>query len=74
MSLARGLTVRPFTEEDRGKVIALVPRLAIGVARWRDPRAVVAAALEWVAESMAEARRRIGRCSSLNRIGALSAL
>jgi ribosomal protein S18 acetylase RimI-like enzyme len=48
-------TVRPFAEGDRDAVVALAPRLAIGVASWRDPSAVIASALEWVAESMAEA-------------------
>jgi ribosomal protein S18 acetylase RimI-like enzyme len=55
MSVAGGMTVRPFAEGDREAVVALAPRLAIGVASWRDRRAVVAAALEWVAESIAEA-------------------
>jgi ribosomal protein S18 acetylase RimI-like enzyme len=55
MSCPRSLTVRAFDEADRDAVVALAPRLCIGVASWRDPEAVAGAALEWVAESMARA-------------------
>ncbi|MEP6527568.1 MAG: GNAT family N-acetyltransferase [Nocardioidaceae bacterium] len=60
MSSPRSLKVRAFDEADRDAVVALAPRLSIGVAHWRDPKAVVAAALEWVAESMARAASEDG--------------
>jgi ribosomal protein S18 acetylase RimI-like enzyme len=60
VSSPRGLSIRTFDEADRDAVVALAPRLCIGVAPWRDPDAVVAAALEWVADSMARAASKDG--------------
>ena len=47
--------VRAFRPEDREQVLALAPRLAEGVASWRDPVGVARAATDWVTGSMASA-------------------
>ncbi|MFI7417554.1 GNAT family N-acetyltransferase [Nonomuraea sp. NPDC049684] len=52
--------IRPFREEDRPGVLALAPRLAEGVAAWRDPGAAVRAAERWLAGSVAAAEERRG--------------
>ncbi|MGH3456071.1 MAG: GNAT family N-acetyltransferase [Nocardioidaceae bacterium] len=44
--------IRPYAPPDRDAVLALAPRLTQGVAPWRDPDAVHAAALEWVRGSI----------------------
>lgn len=49
------MQVRRYAEADRAAVIALAPRLTEGVAGWRDRRAVRAAVLGWVTESLAAA-------------------
>ncbi|MFF4412572.1 GNAT family N-acetyltransferase [Streptosporangium sp. NPDC001559] len=46
------ITVRPYLPEDRDAVLALAPRLAEGVAAWRDPDAVNTAVLDWVTGSL----------------------
>ncbi|MFI7534534.1 GNAT family N-acetyltransferase [Streptosporangium sp. NPDC049376] len=46
------ITVRPYLPEDRAAVLALAPRLAEGVATWRDPGAVGTAVLGWVTGSL----------------------
>ncbi len=43
--------VRPATDRDRDAVLALAPRLAVGVASWRDPRSAVRSAEGWLAGS-----------------------
>ncbi|MFC7621405.1 GNAT family N-acetyltransferase [Microlunatus sp. GCM10028923] len=42
------LKVRRYTADDQPAVLALAPRLAVGVAPWRDPEAVVAAVSGWI--------------------------
>ena len=44
--------IRPFQPGDRSQVLALAPRLAEGVAPWRDPAAVRRAAENWLQTSM----------------------
>jgi ribosomal protein S18 acetylase RimI-like enzyme len=44
--------VRPFRPHDREQVLALAPRLAEGVASWRDPVGVASAATSWITGSM----------------------
>lgn len=46
--------VRPFAASDRDAVLGLVPRLAIGIAPWRDPGAMLTATRGWVDGSIAE--------------------
>jgi len=46
------ISIRPYRPEDRGQVMALAPRLTEGVAAWRDPDAVLAAARGWVSGSL----------------------
>lgn len=43
--------VRPALDGDRGAVLALAPRLAVGVASWRDSQAAARAAEGWLAGS-----------------------
>ncbi|MEU5864787.1 MULTISPECIES: hypothetical protein [unclassified Nonomuraea] len=52
--------VRPFREEDRPGVLALAPRLAEGVASWRDAEAAARAAERWLTGSVASAGERRG--------------
>lgn len=44
--------IRPFRPGDRSQVLVLAPRLAEGVAPWRDPAAVRSAAENWLETSM----------------------
>lgn len=43
--------IRPYRAGDRDQVMALAPRLAEGVAPWRDPAAVAAAVQGWIHSS-----------------------
>ncbi|MEU6719024.1 GNAT family N-acetyltransferase [Nonomuraea sp. NPDC046802] len=54
------LQIRPAHDQDHQAVIALAPRLAIGVAAWRDPEAAMGAARQWLDGSMAAAKERRG--------------
>ena len=45
-------TIRPFDPSDRDAVVALAPRLTIGIARWRDPDAFLAAVHRWIEGSI----------------------
>ncbi|MGA9749781.1 MAG: GNAT family N-acetyltransferase [Nocardioides sp.] len=45
--------IRAFRREDRDAVMALAPRLTLGVASWRDPDAVLRSVTEWVQGSIA---------------------
>lgn len=47
--------IRPVQPGDRNQVLALAPRLAEGVAAWRDPEAVLRAVHGWVTSSLAAA-------------------
>jgi hypothetical protein len=40
--------IRPVRDEDHRAVLALAPRLAEGVAAWRDPEAAAHAAQQWL--------------------------
>jgi ribosomal protein S18 acetylase RimI-like enzyme len=57
MAASQPVQVRPFQPADRDQVLALAPRLAEGVASWRDPAAVEVAVHGWVADSVAAAGR-----------------
>jgi ribosomal protein S18 acetylase RimI-like enzyme len=46
------ITIREYASPDRDAVMALAPRLAEGVAPWRDPAAVLAAVTGWVRDSL----------------------
>jgi ribosomal protein S18 acetylase RimI-like enzyme len=47
------LGIRPASPEDYPALLDLSPRLAIGVAPWRDPAKVAAAVREWIESSLA---------------------
>ena len=44
--------VRPFEPGDRDSVLGLAPRLLIGMAPWRDPKAFLAATRGWIEGSI----------------------
>jgi hypothetical protein len=44
--------VAPYSPDDREALLALVPRLCVGVARWRSREGVRAAARAWIEESI----------------------
>ena len=46
------MPVRPYRASDRAAVLALAPRLTVGVASWRDPHAVAKAVAGWVRDSL----------------------
>lgn len=52
---AHAVRARRYEERDRAAVLALAPRLAEGVAAWRDPAAVDTAVQGWVHGSLAAA-------------------
>ncbi|MFC4112545.1 GNAT family N-acetyltransferase [Nonomuraea zeae] len=52
--------IRPVRDEDRQAVLALAPRLAEGVAAWRDPGAATDAARRWLTDSITAAQDRRG--------------
>jgi ribosomal protein S18 acetylase RimI-like enzyme len=54
------VAIRPARESDRPGVLALAPRLAVGVAPWRDQAAAVAAGGRWLEDSLASAGRGEG--------------
>ena len=47
------IRVRPYESADRAFVLGLVPRLTIGIARWRDAGRMAAAMGRFVAEDLA---------------------
>jgi len=47
--------IRPAGPEDYPTLLDLSPRLAIGVAPWRDPAKVATAVREWIESSLASA-------------------
>jgi ribosomal protein S18 acetylase RimI-like enzyme len=53
--VTESIVVRPCRTEDHAAVLALAPRLTIGVAPWRDPDAVREAVTGWVRDSLAQA-------------------
>lgn len=48
------LRIRSCTPDDRNAVLALAPRLTIGVAPWRDSSAVQRAVRGWLIDSLAD--------------------
>lgn len=44
--------VRPFAPADRDAVLALAPRLTVGIAPWLDPDAVLTAARGWITAAL----------------------
>jgi ribosomal protein S18 acetylase RimI-like enzyme len=57
---AAGITVRPATGADAAAVLELAPRLAEGVAPWRDQAEARAAGRRWLEDSLAAAARGQG--------------
>jgi ribosomal protein S18 acetylase RimI-like enzyme len=64
---SQGTTIRTATEDDKPAVLLLAPRLAEGLAAWRDSKAAVAAAQQWLADSFATAARHDGIAISVSR-------
>lgn len=54
------VAIRPAQEQDRPGVLALAPRLAVGVAPWRDRTAAAATGSSWLEDSLATAGRGEG--------------
>jgi GNAT superfamily N-acetyltransferase len=54
------LQIRPATDADRAGLLSLAPRLAEGVAPWRDPREALAAGRRWLDDSLAAMARGDG--------------
>lgn len=48
----RAIIVRPYRPGDRAAMLALAPRLTIGMPSWRDPQGCHAAVLGWVESSL----------------------
>jgi ribosomal protein S18 acetylase RimI-like enzyme len=54
------IAVRAGTDADREAVLALAPRLAVGVAPWRNQAEALAAGRRWLEDSLAAAVRGDG--------------
>jgi ribosomal protein S18 acetylase RimI-like enzyme len=52
--------IRAATEHDKPAVLHFAPRLAEGLAAWRDHQAAVLAAQQWLTDSFATAARQDG--------------
>lgn len=52
--------IRAATEHDKPAVLQLAPRLAEGLAAWRNRQAAVLAAQQWLTDSFATATRQDG--------------
>ncbi len=52
--------IRAATEHDKPAALQLAPRLAEGVASWRDHQAAIPAARKWLTDSFAAAARQDG--------------
>ena len=46
------IRVRPYIFADREFVLGLAPRLAIGIAPWRDPQKMIVTARDWITGSI----------------------
>jgi ribosomal protein S18 acetylase RimI-like enzyme len=57
---AESIAIRAGTDADREAVLALAPRLAVGVAPWRDQMEALAAGRRWLEDSLAAAARGDG--------------
>ncbi len=55
-----GIVIRTGTEADRNAVLALAPRLTVGVAPWRDQAEALAAGCRWLEGSLDAAIRGDG--------------
>jgi len=55
-----GIHIRAATEYDKPAVLQLAPRLAEGLAAWRDRQAAILAAQQWLTDSFATAARHDG--------------
>ena len=54
------INIRAATEHDKPAVLQLAPRLAEGLAAWRNRQAAVLAAQQWLTDSFATAARQEG--------------
>jgi ribosomal protein S18 acetylase RimI-like enzyme len=54
------IRIRVAAEHDKPAVLQLAPRLAEGLASWRDRQAAIQAATQWLTDSLAAAARRDG--------------
>jgi ribosomal protein S18 acetylase RimI-like enzyme len=54
------IRIRAATEDDKPAVLQLAPRLAEGLAAWRNREAAVLAARQWLTDSFATAGRQDG--------------
>jgi len=50
-----GMSIRPASDADKEAIFALAPRLAAGVAPWRDQAVARDAGRRWLADSLAAA-------------------
>lgn len=55
-----GIRIRAATEHDKPAVLRLAPRLAEGLAAWRDRQAAILAAQQWLTDSFAAAAHHDG--------------
>ena len=46
------IRVRPYIFADREFILSLAPRLAIGIARWRDTQKMIVTAQSWITSSI----------------------
>ncbi len=46
------IRVRPYDSADREFILSLAPRLAIGIAPWRDPQKMIVTAQGWITGSI----------------------
>jgi len=54
------IRIRAAAEHDKPAVLQLAPRLAEGLASWRNRQAAIQAATQWLTDSLAAAARRDG--------------
>jgi hypothetical protein len=55
---AENIVIRTGADADREAVLALAPRLAVGVAPWRDHAEAIAAGRRWLEGSLATRARQ----------------
>jgi ribosomal protein S18 acetylase RimI-like enzyme len=71
-----GIVIRPAADGDRESVLALGPRLAIGVAPWRNQAEALAVGRRWLTESLENAFAGEGAvfvaCSESGVVGVIS--
>jgi GNAT superfamily N-acetyltransferase len=54
------IRVRPAGDDDRAGILELAPRLAEGVAPWRDQAEALLAGRRWLEDSLADAKAGVG--------------